>query len=876
MNEWPAFFSSNPDPGGGDWELYTDIARPAFVFNWVAEGTAYAFQVVQRADGKFYLYFPVTEAASINTDKFAIGVAIGDSPLGPSTDAHPSGPIISQSVPSPGNTIQNIDPTIFIDDDGSVYLYEGTFSELRGYELADDMVTITSSTTTTNNSGEGSPCTPTSYYACIAYGTASSPLGPWTFQGIVLGIVSSTTSYSGVFLLNDAYYLVYHIADSVDGGHFRRSIAFDVVTLDDSQSPRKINKVTQTHRPAGATEPARNIALAAIAGSVNTTPIQYWIASVNAGRIPVNPLLPDYWSSYAATDSSEANQLTPIWNTSGTLNGTRMVFFADQGAGSNIGVPPPSIWSVEYLGNVRCTHSTYYSAPIPPRFSHDPFMFIHRIQHFKISNHSILIHHTHDLKMSIPQQKRAMLLARVKTRSKKKAQANHKVQRWRDAKLQAKLQAKKKRERQLRHEFLTTITTDPGRLYPIYCSLMAALDTKGILRLYQTSKAIRKAVMEREWDVNKRLKAFVDDPCAFRTVMGRTNSLIVGSFALQFFERVNWGGSLTMTVTRDGLKDMKKYLTANEFYTPEDEEHTDRIEGGDQSPEDALSGLYWYTCGYRSLTRGSKVIRLILIVVEPTIPVPFAEFSTTSISNFISWKKAYALFPYHTFLKHETVPLKLLDDFNAQELNQWGVHGWKLRGPPLSIQDVQKISGPLSKFRRIGDNNTWAICLGINSITTPEVPELVLHNYHFTFTNNGSNDLVSHNGVEYFGAVNHVRTYSPHLGDTFERFAEEATIEIAQWAELFRSHALKYVYPAAGMEALETFLNRDVLMQLHKLRKDAEVETNNQKLDWGHIMGSGNPRTLNLSPDNLKFEHPEGWTYWDEELPRLFKEFGGG
>ncbi|KAK6067174.1 hypothetical protein SCUP234_11766 [Seiridium cupressi] len=476
--------------------------------------------------------------------------------------------------------------------------------------------------------------------------------------------------------------------------------------------------------------------------------------------------------------------------------------------------------------------------------------------------------------MSIPQQKRDKLLARLKKRSKKKAQANAKLQRWRDAKQQAKLRAKKKRERQLRSDFLTTITTDPDCLYPIYRSLMAALGTKGILRLYQTSRAIREAVMAREWNVNKRLKAFVDDPCAFRTAMGRTNSLIVGSFALQFFERVNWGGSLTMTVTRDGLSDMMKYLTANEFYTSEDEEHTDRIEGGDQSSEGLLSGLCWYTCGYISLTRGSKVIRLLSIVVEPTIPVPFAEFSTTSISNFISWNKAYALFPYHTFLKHDTVPLKVLDDFNAQELNQWGVHGWKLRGPPLPIQEVQKISGPLSKFRRIGNNNTWAICLGIISVATPEVPELVLHNYHFAFTNNGFNDLVSHNGMGYFGAVNDVWTYSPLLGDTFERFAEESTIEIGQWAELFRSHVLKYVYPAAGMVALETFLNRNVLMQLHKLRKDAEVETNNQKLDWGHIMDNGNPRTLNLSPDDLKFEHPDGWTYLDEELPRLFADFG--
>jgi hypothetical protein len=39
-----------------------------------------------------------------------------------------------------------------------------------------------------NNAGPNYPCTLTSSHACIVYGTASSPLGPWTFRGTVLGI----------------------------------------------------------------------------------------------------------------------------------------------------------------------------------------------------------------------------------------------------------------------------------------------------------------------------------------------------------------------------------------------------------------------------------------------------------------------------------------------------------------------------------------------------------------------------------------------------------------------------------------------------------------------------------------------------------------
>src|SRR3546814_15563310 len=82
------------------------------------------------------------ERGSDARDGFAIGVAVADSPLGPWRDAHPAGPIVSQRVPEP-NDIQNIDPTVLIDDDGRVYIYWGTLGRLRGMELESAMVTPT-------------------------------------------------------------------------------------------------------------------------------------------------------------------------------------------------------------------------------------------------------------------------------------------------------------------------------------------------------------------------------------------------------------------------------------------------------------------------------------------------------------------------------------------------------------------------------------------------------------------------------------------------------------------------------------------------------------------------------------------------------------
>ncbi|KAF1952239.1 glycosyl hydrolase family 43 protein [Byssothecium circinans] len=375
INEWELFETTSATPAGGSWTMHPAVAAPQTIFKWAAAGTAYASQIVKGPNGKFYLYAPVTQANSNNADKFAIGVAVANTPLGPYTDAHPAGPILSQSIPPPGNNIQNIDPTVLVDDDGKVYIYYGTFGALRAYQLSSDMATTVGSVTTVNsltgffeapwimkrgstyyllyaanNAGSNSPCTPTSYHACIAYGTASSPLGPWTFRGVILDIVSSTTSHSGTVEYKGKWYLTYHTADATKGGHFRRSIAWDEMTFD-TQSPPRINKITQTRRPQPNPAPSRNIAPKAKASSVNTTPIQYWVEALHNGKIPSNPLPPDYWSSYNGNASPRQSTLVYTWPSAVTLSGTRMVFFADQPAGSNIGVPPPASWKVEYLNS---------------------------------------------------------------------------------------------------------------------------------------------------------------------------------------------------------------------------------------------------------------------------------------------------------------------------------------------------------------------------------------------------------------------------------------------------------------------------------------------------------------------------------------------
>ena len=375
MNEWQLF--ATKDVASKRWLHYPGILRPEAVFAWSKPGHAYAGQIVQGPDKRFYLYAPVQEGKREHADPFVIGVAVADSPLGPWKDAHPGGPIVSQSVPEPNN-IQNIDPTAMVDNDGRVYLYWGTFGRLRGMELEPDMVTpkgkeITVTTLTgffeaaylfrrkdtyymvyaDNQAGPKSPCTPANYHACIAYGTASSPLGPWTYQGVILDPVSSTTSHPGVAEFKGKWYLIYHTADAKGGGHFRRSVALDTMEWDDSVSPARILKVKQTHEPQPAPQPTRNIASAARASASNEPiPVQYWIKALNDGIVRPNPLPPDMWGSWTAHNPA-GQWIQYEWAKTVKLDGSRIVFWSDHRAGANVGVAPPAAWHLEYQSGDR-------------------------------------------------------------------------------------------------------------------------------------------------------------------------------------------------------------------------------------------------------------------------------------------------------------------------------------------------------------------------------------------------------------------------------------------------------------------------------------------------------------------------------------------
>jgi len=383
MPEWQML--ETDDPASGTWLHNPHFVRPEQVFRWATPARAYAGQIVQGPDKRYYMYAPIIEAGTQNRDPFAIGVAVSDSPTGPWTDAHPAGPIVSQSYPVK-NDIENIDPTVMVDDDGRVYLYWGTFGRLKGVELETDMVTFKGKpidVTTLkgffeaswlfkrngtyymmyagNSAGPDSDCTEAVYYACQAYGTAPTPLGPWTYRGVLLDPVSSTTSHGGIVQFKGKWYLAYHNADAKGGDHFRRSVSIDEVTWDDSVTPAAIEKVIPTH-PEVTPVPTRNIAPAArIVASNSPVPVQYWIKALNDGKVHASPLPPDTWGTWSPNNPAQ-QWVVYQWEQPLKFNETRIQFWNDQPVGSGIGVAPPKAWHIEYWDEQKWVPVSHASA----------------------------------------------------------------------------------------------------------------------------------------------------------------------------------------------------------------------------------------------------------------------------------------------------------------------------------------------------------------------------------------------------------------------------------------------------------------------------------------------------------------------------------
>ena len=232
------------------------VAMPRTAFSWGREGTCWASQCVEK-DGTYYWYICLSKP---NDWRHYIGVGKSDKPSGPFKDARRQ-PLFDTGEGG------DIDPTVFIDDDGQAYLYWGN-NKLRYAILRANMILID---TSIGNKGivevpltaeafggvkkddkvTGKDCYEEGpwldkrgdhYYLMyaaggvpehISYSMSDSPTGPWTYKGQVMKQqnTGSFTNHSGMVHYQGKDYFFYHTGWAKGGGGYNRSMAVEEMTF---------------------------------------------------------------------------------------------------------------------------------------------------------------------------------------------------------------------------------------------------------------------------------------------------------------------------------------------------------------------------------------------------------------------------------------------------------------------------------------------------------------------------------------------------------------------------------------------------------------------------------------------------------------------
>lgn len=237
--------------------------------NWPTADQVWAPDVMQGTDGRYYFYY--SQACKIYC-------AVSDSPTGPWTNILGA----DEAVLIPDRYVKmsiTLDAQSFIDDDGSTYLYWGTWGIYKNHgcgvgKLNADMKTFADTTLIPNTQAKeffeapymfkrngiyyftysSGSCHDHTYR--IQYATSKvGPMGPFEFgdNNPILETSQDSTihgpGHHSILKEGDDYYIVYHrhnIPQSTRG--FFRQVAIDKLTFD---KDGRIVKITPTHKGLG-------------------------------------------------------------------------------------------------------------------------------------------------------------------------------------------------------------------------------------------------------------------------------------------------------------------------------------------------------------------------------------------------------------------------------------------------------------------------------------------------------------------------------------------------------------------------------------------------------------------------------------------------
>lgn len=246
MKDWLVFSTT-------DMKNWTEYPVPLKItdFAWDRSGNAYAAHTVEK-NGKFYWY--------ISTNGSGIGIAVADRPEGPYQDALGKPIVTKEDCFASKHGWCCIDPAVFIDDDGTAWLFWGN-GQCYYAKLKDNMIELDSEIKQITFDGfvfEEAPWIHKRgeyYYLTyasgfpekISYSVSRSIEGPWEYKGILNEVAgNSNTNHQAIVEFKGEWYFIYHNgAMQRTGTSYSRSVCIDMLSYNPDGTMKRIVMTTE-------------------------------------------------------------------------------------------------------------------------------------------------------------------------------------------------------------------------------------------------------------------------------------------------------------------------------------------------------------------------------------------------------------------------------------------------------------------------------------------------------------------------------------------------------------------------------------------------------------------------------------------------------
>lgn len=251
-----------------NWTHHGAVLDVRKVFEW-SGGDANAAQCIHR-NGKFYYYVSTADKTHPGV---ALGVAVSDSPFGPFKDALGHALVTNDQTKYARHGWDDLDPAVFIDNDGRAFLYWGN-NACYFAELNEDMISLKGDISHVPLTKEAfGPDFEEAPWLChrgdqyylwyassipesIHYAVAKNPVGPWQYGGEVMDIQeTSGSNHPGIIDYKGRSYLFYQTDSLPNGIDKRRSVCVEEFKYNPDGSIPRISRSAEGVKPAGTLNP---------------------------------------------------------------------------------------------------------------------------------------------------------------------------------------------------------------------------------------------------------------------------------------------------------------------------------------------------------------------------------------------------------------------------------------------------------------------------------------------------------------------------------------------------------------------------------------------------------------------------------------------